>query len=112
MTRSGEETLQLSLTAEQGNLAIAALAECPFKLVYELIGKLNGQANAAAQSGQTYACTVGAAELKLMLDALGKLPYERVHALIHELQRQLQMQLQTRMRSGKPPKADGKTGKR
>lgn len=112
MTSRGEETLQLSLTAEQGNLAIAALAECPFKLVYELIGKLNRQANAAAQSGDSITCTVGAAELKLMLDALGKLPYHQVHALVHELQRQLQIQLQTQTSSGKPPKTSRKIGKR
>ena len=109
MSKRDTETLQLSLTAEQGNLVITALAECPFKLVYELIGKLNRQANLAAQAGGTYACLVDAAELKLMLDALGKLPYYQVYALVHELQRQLQSQV---ARAKKSPKTDRKTGKR
>ncbi|WP_050478907.1 hypothetical protein [Herbaspirillum rhizosphaerae] len=113
MSKRDTESLQLSLTAEQGNLVITALAECPFKLVYELIGKLNRQANVAAQAGGTYACQVGAAELKLMLDALGKLPYVQVHALVHELQRQLQEQLQEQVAAaGKASKTGRKAGKR
>ncbi|HEY4319211.1 MAG TPA: hypothetical protein VGN04_16545 [Herbaspirillum sp.] len=123
----GAESLQLSLTAEQGNLVIAALAECPFKLVYDLIGKLNRQANAAAQSDAALACPVGAAELKLILDALGQLPYQQVHALVHELQRQLQAQLKNPPREAtadaaarnagaantrKAPAANRKAGKR
>ena len=117
-----QEPLRLLLTAEQGNLVITALAECPFRLVYELIGKLNGQANAAVQSGGTYAClVVVAAELKLILDALGKLPYFQVHALVHELQRQLQTQLNNQLQdnpaeriasAGKAPKTNRKAGKR
>ncbi|WP_034292927.1 hypothetical protein [Herbaspirillum sp. RV1423] len=106
------DTLQLVLTAEQGNLVITALAECAFKLVYELIGKLNRQANAAMQAGDTYACLVGAAELKLILEALGKLPYQQVHALVHELQRQLQQQLDGAARMGKTGKTGRKAGKR
>ena len=116
-----QEPLRFLLTAEQGNLVITALAVCPFRLVYELIGKLNGQANAAVQSGDTYACLVVAAELKLILDALGKLPYSQVHALVHELQRQLQMQLNHELQdnpvgrvtsAGKAPKTNRKAGKR
>ncbi|MFJ3047913.1 hypothetical protein ACIPEN_18955 [Herbaspirillum chlorophenolicum] len=85
------ETMQIVLTAEQGNLVIAALAECPFKLVYELIGKLNRQANDAggrAAAGK-YACLLTADELKLVLNALGNLPYHQVHALVHALQLQV-----------------------
>ncbi|SFA98829.1 hypothetical protein SAMN04515620_11123 [Collimonas sp. OK607] len=85
-------TMQIVLTAEQGNLVIAALAECPFKLVYELIGKLNRQANDV--DGQAiadkYPCALTADELKLVLHALGNLPYHQVHALVHVLQQQLQ----------------------
>ena len=87
------ETMQIVLTAEQGNLVIAALAECPFKLVYELIGKLNRQANDAggrAAAGK-YACLLTADELKLVLNALGNLPYHQVHALVHALQLQLKV---------------------
>lgn len=109
MSKRDTETVTLSLTAEQGNLVITALAECPFKLVYELIGQLNRQANLAAQAGQSYACRVNAAELKLILDALGKLPYCQVYALMQELQRQLQSQV---VREVKLSKTDRKTGKR
>jgi hypothetical protein len=109
-----DTALQLALTREQGNLVMTALAECPFRLVYELIGKLNRQASLAAPAGQTYACLVEAAELKLILEALGKLPYHQVHALVQELQRQLQQQLQQQLQSVQKParKAGSKAGKR
>jgi hypothetical protein len=117
MSKHDAETLQLSLTAEQGNLVITALAECPFKQVYELIGKLNRQANVALQAGGIYACLVGAAELKLILEALGKLPYYQVHALVQALQAQLQSQLQALSAEpaasvGKASKTSRKPGKR
>jgi hypothetical protein len=117
MSKADADSLQLALTGEQGNLVITALAEFPFKLVYELIGKLNRQANAAMQAGEACLCHVGAAELKLILDALGKLPYYQVHTLVHELQRQLQLQLQLQAQpvdnaAGTREKNSRKAGKR
>lgn len=105
-------SVQLSLTSEQGNLVITALAECPFKLVYELIGKLNRQANAASRSSDSYVCVVDAAELKLILDALSQLPYFQVHALVHELQAQLQQRLRGQVGISAPAKNSRKAGKR
>lgn len=89
-----DSMLQLVLTVKQGNLVMMALAEYPFKRVYELIGKLNRQANAALHADHSYACRVDAGELKLMLDALSKLPYYQVYTLVHALQRQLPLPLQ------------------
>ena len=37
--------IQLSVTVEEGNLIFKGLSKLPFEEVYELIGKLNEQAN-------------------------------------------------------------------
>ena len=91
--KSGEEAmLTVALRPEEGNLIIEALAECPFKQVYELIGKLNRQANAGrnteARAAQDFVFTL--AEMKLTIAALGSLPFSRVHVLMGELHRQMQ----------------------
>jgi hypothetical protein len=85
--------LEIALTAQQGNLVIAALAERPFKLVYELIGKLNRQANVAAHThvdGNAYVCMLQPGEWALILDALGYLPYREVSVLVEALHLQMQ----------------------
>lgn len=38
--------VELNLTLEETNLILKALGKLPFELVYELIGKINHQANA------------------------------------------------------------------
>lgn len=89
----GEEVmLTVALRPEEGNLIIEALAECPFKQVYELIGKLNRQANAgrSACAGAAQDFLFTPAEMKLTITALGNLPFSRVHALMGELHRQMQ----------------------
>ncbi len=107
MTRADNDVFAVNLRLEEGNLMMTALAECPFKLVYELIGRLNQQANAKAakhnddgddsddsdndddgDAAQEFLLT--AAELKLAVTALGNLPFNRVHALIQNLQAQIQ----------------------
>jgi hypothetical protein len=88
--RTSMPALEIALTAEHGNLVIAALAERPFKLVYELIGKLNRQANIAAHAdGNAYVCVLQANEWALILDALGYLPYRQVNALVEALHLQM-----------------------
>lgn len=88
-------TIQLSL--QEGNLLLEALAELPFKSVFELIGKLNQQANElfvpgiAPQELQRFVFTE--VELSLVIQALGNLPYHRVHALLTGLNQQIQAQL-------------------
>lgn len=116
MSRAAAESVQpaeggfrLALSAQDGNLAITALAERPFKEVYELIGKLNRQANAGAPAPdgrQTYA--LDGPELKLIVGALGNLPYQQVHALVHELQRQVQAQASKKDRKKSGPDAGRK----
>jgi hypothetical protein len=87
------QALEMALTADEANLVITALAERPFKLVYELIGKLNRQANVAAQNqadGSAYVSLLHASEWMLILDALGYLPYRQVSALVETLRLQMQ----------------------
>jgi hypothetical protein len=92
MTGADSSVFAVNLRREEGNLMVSALAECPFKLVYELIGRLNAQANAKhnddSDAAQEFLLT--AAELKLAVAALGNLPFNRVHALIQNLQTQIQ----------------------
>jgi len=93
-----ERILSIELSLEEGNLLLIALAECPFKTVFELIGKLNQQAHhhfagAADRSGQK-PFTFTEQEAGLAIEALGKLPYEHVHQLLSSLKKQMKCQLQ------------------
>jgi hypothetical protein len=45
--------IQLEVTLEEANLIFKALGKLPFADVYELIGKLNEQANQQLQGQQT-----------------------------------------------------------
>lgn len=89
--------LTIRLSLQEGNLLLEALAECPFKLVFELIGKLNQQANELFAPGiaqherQQFIFTEP--ELSLSIKALGNLPYHRVHELLSGLNQQIQAQL-------------------
>ncbi len=92
-----ERILSIELSLDEGNLLLIALAECPFKTVFELIGKLNQQAHhhftgVADRSGQKpFAFTEQ--EVQLAIEALGKLPYEHVHQLLSSLNKQVTRQL-------------------
>ena len=84
-------TMRLLLRDEEGLLAIEALAELPFKTVFELIGELNRQAVSGAgtdDAGRRY--DVDRDQLELLLGALAQLPYARVHRLLASLARQLE----------------------
>ncbi|MBS0298311.1 MAG: hypothetical protein JSR32_00015 [Proteobacteria bacterium] len=89
--------LTIQLNVQEGGLLLEALAECPFKSVFELIGKLNFQANelfAAGIAPQQRQCFVFTeAELSLSIKALGNMPYHRVHQLLSDLHQQIQAQL-------------------
>ncbi len=86
-------TFIISLNLEEGNVLLEALAECPFKSVFELIGKLNQQANQLFASGappqERQPFNFTEAELSLSLKALGNLPYHRVHKLLEDLNLQI-----------------------
>ena len=86
-----ERAFEISLTAAEGRTVFEALAEQPFKHVFELIGNINKQANKAPDlSDTTY--TVTGKELALIVQALGSMPFERVHKLIANLNQQIQEQ--------------------
>jgi hypothetical protein len=81
-----------TLTPAEGQLVIEALAEGPFKTVFELIGRINRQANLeAGQDG----CRLqwSRADQALVIGALVKLPYHRVHQLLAKLEQQASMQV-------------------
>jgi len=84
-------TIRLSL--RDGGIVMEALAEYPFKLVFELIGKLNQQANEQSASAidETQECefSLTSDELSLIVKALGEMPYNRVHGLLTNLQAQI-----------------------
>ncbi|ATQ76903.1 hypothetical protein CR152_22050 [Massilia violaceinigra] len=83
--------LTLALRADQGALVIEALAELPFKTVFDLIGRLNRQANAAAaaDADAAHAYSVSLPDLQLIVGALRLLPYHRVHLLMDALEEQV-----------------------
>ncbi|MBS0496780.1 MAG: hypothetical protein JSR51_03910 [Proteobacteria bacterium] len=89
--------LTIRLNVQEGGLLLEALAELPFKSVFELIGKLNQQAHelfapgCAQHERQRFVLTES--ELALTIKALGNLPYHRVHELLADLNRQIQAQV-------------------
>ncbi len=80
----------------EGALIMEALSELPFKTVFELIGKLNRQANEMGSDRSAQALiplTVSRAELRLIIRALGNMPYHRVQVLLDKLNQQIREQL-------------------
>ncbi len=92
--------LTIYLNLEEGNLLLEALAECPFKSVFELIGKLNQQANSVFPPGVAQNArqefTFTESELSFSIKALGNMPYQRVHKLLAVLNQQIQLQIDNR----------------
>jgi hypothetical protein len=99
MTGSGRRAYAISLVLAEAQLVFEALAELPFKQVYELIGRLNRQANELAVQGGDVAARqvyrLDAAEFALVLRALGELPFSRVHDLLASLNEQARAQADT-----------------
>jgi hypothetical protein len=89
--------LHIYLTLEQSSLLLEALMEQPFKIVFEIIGSLNQQAQQFYQtdtdknSAQLFVLDKG--DFSICVTALGELPYNRVCGLIQVLHRQLTTQL-------------------
>ena len=92
-----DRMLQIELKFEEGNLILEALAEHPFKLVFELIGKLNQQANnlfaESMEHSQSKQFLFSERELAITIRALGELPYNRVNRLLRGLNQQIALQL-------------------
>lgn len=94
-THTENSSLVVALRNDEGSLIIEALAECPFKHVFDLIGRLNRQANAALKAGTADKAVdyeISTDDARLIVSALGNLPFNRVHALLQNLQAQMQRQ--------------------
>jgi len=96
MTESNTRALHLYLTLEQSSLILEALVEQPFKVVFEIIGQLNHQAQqfyrADAEHNAPALFVIDAADFSLCIKSLGELPYNRVCNLVNNLHQQLQTQ--------------------
>lgn len=88
-----ETFISVELNLHESGLLLQALAERPFKLVFDVIGKLNQQAQAFYQppvNNQKLAeFILSASEFSLCVKALGDLPYNQVQGLIAKLHEQL-----------------------
>ncbi|MFS2002760.1 hypothetical protein ACEN9F_03945 [Duganella sp. CT11-25] len=95
MCEPNSNGIQLDLTAEQANLILEGLAELPFKQVFELIGHLNQQAQAAfaAAGGEPERVhfVVGPMQMRLILSSLGQMPFNRVNQLLRSMHQQMRM---------------------
>lgn len=96
MTGSAVHELHFYLTLEQSSLILEALVEQPFKVVFEIIGQLNHQAQqfylADADRTAPALFVINAADFSVCIKALGELPYNRVCQLVNYLHQQLQTQ--------------------
>lgn len=102
-----DRLLTIDLTLEEGNLILEALAECPFKSVFELIGQLNQQANhvfvATTDCEKKQAFMFSEHDLSLTIKALGGLSYNRVNGLLVNLNQQIKTQLSGQPSAKVPP---------
>ena len=90
-----KRVFEISLAAAEGRTVFEALAEQPFKHVFELIGNINKQANKALDQSDKDAPTTYTftdKELALIVRALGSMPFEIVHQLIANLNQQIREQ--------------------
>lgn len=96
MNESAARELHFYLTLEQSSLILEALVEQPFKVVFEIIGQLNHQAQqfyqAEAERTAPALFVINAADFSICIKALGELPYNRVCQLVNYLHQQLQTQ--------------------
>lgn len=75
--------IALELTREQCALIVEGLAERPFRQVFELIGQLHAGAGARV--------TLNPAQLRLILDTLGGMPFARVSRLLQSMHQQMRV---------------------
>lgn len=91
------EKLSIFLNVDEGSLILTALAEQPFKNVYELIGNINKQANEVDIKTMTaYSDTpleLTRKELELIIMALGNMPFNQVYGLLQKLNQQMYEQM-------------------
>jgi len=97
MSKITAKEVHLNFTLAQGNFIMEALAERPFKEVFELIGHLNQQALKAFAANSDEEATgyfeLTAAQVRLILETLGEMPFNRVHRLLQNMHQQIQASL-------------------
>ena len=97
MENPAQKAFQVDLNVDDGKIIFEALAELPFKYVYDLIGKLNHQANQNTTNGWDGQAplrhTLDLQEIGLIIKALGGLPFNQVHGLVDNLSAQIKEQL-------------------
>jgi hypothetical protein len=90
---SPQHEYSVFLNRTEGRLIMQALAELPFKYVYELIGKLNHQANEITAGDRDaphfQLRRLSLQELHLMIRALEEMPFRQVHDLLANLNAQI-----------------------
>ncbi len=88
MNTIARREIALELSREQCSLIVEGLAERPFKQVFALIGQLHVGANGGGASARV---TLDTAQLRLILDTLGGMPFARVNRLLHSMHQQMRM---------------------
>ncbi|MTV36315.1 hypothetical protein [Duganella radicis] len=88
MKTTARRDIALELSPEQCSLIVEGLAERPFRQVFELIGQLHAGAHAGGASARL---TFSPAQLRLILDTLGGMPFSRVNRLLQSMQQQMRM---------------------
>jgi hypothetical protein len=100
--REVAQVICIRLDAQQSHLILVALAEQPFKLVFELIGRLNKWVNEIFEfdsrttmptSEQNISFEFTLPELVLTVKALGDMPFQRVHRLVQHLTQEMHEQM-------------------
>ena len=93
MGNSDKTIFTIRLNINEGKKVFEALAEQPFKYVFDLIGRLNKQVNESAidegDEEALYTHTLSRQELDMVIRALGEMQFNRVHALLENLNAQI-----------------------
>jgi|GEM_PF-1449075 len=96
LNKPGAREVHVYLSLEQSSLILEALVEQPFKLVFDIIGQLNHQAQqfyqADVEPNAPALFVLMADDFSLCIQSLGNMPYNRVCALVNNLHQQLQAQ--------------------
>lgn len=90
MTAHEGQVLRVQMTVAHSRLILQALAELPFKSVFEVIGQLNQQthrllADEANDSTRMHVFFISPSDLAICIHALGEMPFKRVSTLLTHL---------------------------
>lgn len=89
--------INLIITLDEGKLIFQALSELPFKVVYDLIGRINSQS--IRQARGTFPdidikLVLSPVDIALIMEALSVLPYIKVKELIQKINKQKEIHAQ------------------